>query len=51
MDSFLKDFVSPRQTESNLEKPSRTDMVKALNKMVIKKATFARKVLMNYSVN
>ena len=26
MDSFLKDFVSPRPTESNLEKLSRTDI-------------------------
>ena len=26
MDSFLKDFLSPRPTESNLEKLSRTDI-------------------------
>ena len=26
MDSFLKDFLSPRPTESNLEKRSRTDI-------------------------
>ena len=37
MDSFLKDFVSTRSTESNLEKLSRTDTYHLKNQKVCTK--------------